>query len=99
MMPTRLRRASLVCLAVWLVIWVLWMVMRFLPVDGRGIPGIGPFLLASLVGIFVAPLLSAGLAVICLIRRDRRPADWVVLAVSLAIIPGEMMVFQATAWL
>lgn len=62
MAKTSLRTAAMSCLAIWAAIWLMFLMMRFSPLDIRLIPGIGPFMLMALVVALMAPLVATGIA-------------------------------------
>jgi hypothetical protein len=70
-----LRIASISCLAIWVAIWLLFLLMRLSPLDITSSPGIGMVMLIALVIAFVAPIVATGLAGVALIRRSRAPLD------------------------
>ena len=99
MAKASLRNASIVCLAVWAGIWLLFLLMRFSPFDYRNIPGIGPALLVALAVALVAPVVAAGLAAAALIRQPRARLNWLTLGCAIAVFLGQVMLFGITRWM
>jgi hypothetical protein len=99
MAKVSLRNASILCLAAWATIWVLFLSIRFSSVDIRVIPGIGGFMLAALATTFVAPILSACLAAAALVRQPRSLAIWVTLGSAIVALLGQWFAFLVTSWL
>jgi hypothetical protein len=62
MAEVSLRTASISCLAIWLAIWLLFLLMHHSPFDIRTIPGIGMIMLTALLVALVAPIVATGLA-------------------------------------
>jgi len=94
-----LRIASLSCLAVWGVVWMFFLVMRFSPLDIRSIPGIGGILLIALGIALVAPVAAAGLAGVALLRQPRLPLNWLTLGCAIAVLFGQGLLFAVTRWM
>jgi hypothetical protein len=94
-----LRKAALLCLATWLGIWVVFMLMRFSPLDIRIIPGIGPLLLVALVVALLAPIVATILAAGALLRQPRDLKNLLTLGCALAALVGQMFIFAITKWL
>jgi predicted ABC-type exoprotein transport system permease subunit len=99
MRETSLRTASIYCLVIWAAIWVLFMLIRFSPLDIRIVPGIGPFMLLVLVVALVAPIVAIGLAGAALVRGPRTPRSWMVLGCAIAALFGQGILFAVTRWL
>jgi hypothetical protein len=94
-----LRKAALLCLATWLGIWVVFMLMRFSPLDIRIIPGIGPLLLVALVVALLAPIVAAILAGAALLRQPRDLQNLLTLGCALAALVGQMFIFTLSQWM
>lgn len=94
-----LRTASIYCLAAWALIWLFFIVIRLSSVDIRIIPGIGPYMLITLVVAVVAPIVAMGLAGVALVRQPRVPLDWLVLGCAIAAFLGQGVLFTITRWL
>ena len=94
-----LRIASVSCLAIWAAVWLLFVVMRFSPLDIRSIPGIGELLLVALGVALVAPVVAAGLAGVALLRQPRVPLNWLTLGCALAVLFGQGFLFLVTRWM
>jgi len=94
-----LRIASVSCLAIWAAVWLLFVVMRFSPLDIRSVPGIGGVLLVALGVALVAPVVAAGLAGVALLRQPRVPLNWLTLGCALAVLFGQGFLFLVTRWM
>lgn len=94
-----LRTASLLCLAIWSAVWLLFLLLRFSSLDVRSIPGAGPFLLSSLVVSALAPIVAAALAVAALAREPRLPVNWLTFAAASAVLLAEALLFLSSRWL
>ena len=94
-----LRKASILCLMIWLAIWFVFMLMRFSPLDIRIIPGIGILLLVSLAVALLAPIVATTLAAAALLRQPRDPKDLMTIGCSFAALVGQMYLFAITKWL
>src|ERR1700750_1638959 len=99
MAKASLRNASIVCLAVWMGIWLLFLLMRFSPFDYRDIPGIGPALLIALAVALFAPIVAAGLAAAALIRQPRVQLNWLMLGCAIAVLLGQTVLFGISRWM
>ena len=94
-----LRIAAVYCLAIWVAVWVVFMAIRFLPVDIRVIPGIGPIMLLALVVALAAPVVAAVAAGASVIREPRARLNWLTLGAALCVLFGQVMLFAATKWM
>jgi hypothetical protein len=94
-----LRSASLFCLVIWVLIWLLFLLIRISSFDIRNIPGIGPIMLAALVAVLLAPIAAMVLAVVALFRQPRLLLNWLALACAVSIFLGQGLLFFATRWL
>jgi hypothetical protein len=94
-----LQTASIYCLALWLAIWVLFLLMRLSPFDIRGIPGIGVIVLIALAIALVAPILATALAAAALIRQPRVPLNLLTFGCAVAALVGQVFLFLITRWL
>jgi hypothetical protein len=94
-----LRKGSIYCLAIWAAIWLMFMLMRFSPLDIRVIPGIGIIMLGALVVALVAPLVSTVLAAVALFRPPREWLTVLTLACAFAVSAGQVLLFTMTRWM
>jgi hypothetical protein len=94
-----LRTASICCLALWVVIWLLFLLMRLSPLDIRDIPGIGMIMLIAFAVALVAPIVATGLAGASLIRQPRAPLDLLVFGCATAALFGQVFLFLVSRWL
>lgn len=94
-----LRNASVACLAIWAVIWFVFLSIRFSSFDIRIVPGIGPIMLAMLVTALLAPVAAIVLAAAALVRQPKAPMSWLTLACAVAIFLGQGALFAVTRWL
>ena len=94
-----LRTWSIYCLAIWAAIWLMYMLMRFSPLDIRIIPGIGAVLLGSLVVALVAPIVATVLAAAALFRQPRSLLSLLTLACAIAVFFGQVLLFSMTGWM
>lgn len=99
MAKVSLRTASISCLAIWLAIWLLFLLMRFSPLDIRNIPGIGMIMLVALAVALVAPIVATGFAGVALARQPRVPLNWLTLGCAIAALLGQGLLFLITRWL
>jgi hypothetical protein len=97
MAKVQLRTASVVCLAIWLAIWLLFLFMRFSPLDIRNIPGIGPITLVALALALAAPIVATGLAGAVLVRQ-RRPVNVLTFGFAIAALLGQTLLFLVAKW-
>ena len=94
-----LRNASILCLAIWVVTWLLFLLMRLSPLDIRGMPGIGMVMLTALVVALVAPILATGLAFAASVRQPRVQSNWLTLGCALAAVFLQVALFLVSGWL
>jgi hypothetical protein len=94
-----LRVASIVCLAVWAAIWLLFLAMRLSPVDIRSIPGIGIIMLTALGVVLLAPIGAAALAGAAFVRQPRVPQNWLLLGCAIAALVSQGALFLVSKWL
>ena len=94
-----LRTGSMICLATWAGIWLLFLLMRFSPFDIRSIPGIGIILLVALAVTVLAPIAAIGLAGAALARGPRLPFNWRTLGYAVAALCGQALLFFSSRWL
>lgn len=94
-----LRSASISCLAIWLAIWLVFLLMSLSPLDIRNIPGIGMVMLVALAVALVAPLLATGLAGAALVRQPRAPLNLLIFGCSVAALLGQVLLFLVSSWL
>jgi hypothetical protein len=94
-----LRTASIACLAVWIAVWLLFLLMRISPLDIRGIPGIGKILLVALAVALLAPIVATGLAGAVLLRQPRVPLNWLILGFAISALFGQGFLFLMTRWM
>jgi hypothetical protein len=99
MLKASLRTAAILCLAIWAVIWLVFLFLRLSPLDIRSIPGIGLLLLVALAVALMAPIVATGLAGAALIRKPRVPLNWLTLGCAIAALFGQGLLFLATRWL
>ena len=99
MSKSSLRTASISCLAIWAAVWVLFLAMRFSPLDYRVIPGIGMILLGALGVALVAPIVAIGLAGAASVKQPRVPLNWITLGCAIAALFGQGLLFLITKWL
>jgi hypothetical protein len=94
-----LRTASIYCLVVWAVIWLLFLSIRLSSFDIRVIPGIGPVMLIALVAALLAPIVATGLAVAALVRQPRAQPNWLTLGGAIVALFGQAILFLSSRWL
>jgi multisubunit Na+/H+ antiporter MnhG subunit len=94
-----LRAASIYCLAIWVAIWLLFLLMRFSPFDIRVIPGIGGIMLLALIIVLLAPIVAMVLAAAAVFRQLREPLNWLTLGCSVAAFFCQAAVFLISRWL
>jgi hypothetical protein len=94
-----LRTASIFCLAIWMAIWLLFLLMRLSPLDIRRIPGIGIVMLIALAVVLLAPVVATGLAGAALVRQPRAPQNLVVFGCAIAALLGQVLLFLISRWL
>ena len=99
MAKASLRTASIYCLALWVAIWFLFLLMRFSPLDIRGIPGIGMIMLIAFAVALVAPIVATGLAGAALVRQPRVLLNLLVFGCAIAALLGQVFLFLITRWL
>lgn len=94
-----LRTASIFCLAIWVAVWLLFLLIRFAPLDIRLIPGVGPVMLIALVVAFLAPLVATGFAAAAIVRQPGAPLNWLSLGCGIAALFGQAFIFFSSKWL
>jgi len=94
-----LRTASIYCLALWVAIWLLFLLMRFSPLDIRDIPGIGMIMLIAFAVALVAPIVATGLAGAALVRQPRVFLNLLVFGCAIAALLGQVFLFLISRWL
>ncbi len=99
MVKSSLRTASICCLALWVAIWFMFLLMRFSPLDIRGIPGIGTITLIALAVALVAPIVATGLAGAALVRQPRAPLNLLTFGCAIAALFGQVFLFLISRWL
>ena len=99
MVKASLRTGSISCLAIWAAVWLLFLLMRFSPLDIRSVPGIGMLLLAALGIALLAPIAAMGLAGAALVRQPRVLLNWLTLGCAIAALFGQGLLFLMTKWL
>jgi hypothetical protein len=99
MAKTILRAASVSCLAIWVVIWLAFLVMRLSPVDIRHIPDIGIIMLTAFAVAMASPILAAALSAAVLVRHPRAPRDLLIFVCAIAALLGQGFLFLITRWL
>lgn len=87
------------CLAIWAAIWLMFLMMRFSPLDIRVIPGIGPFMLMALVVALVAPIAATGTAGAALVRQPRAPMNWLTFGCAIIALLGQVHLIMISRWL
>jgi hypothetical protein len=99
MAKVSLRTASIYCLAIWMAIWLLFLLMRLSPLDIRNIPGIGMVMLIALAIALVAPIVATGLAGAALVREPRAPLNLLTFGCAIAALLGQGFLFLISSWL
>lgn len=99
MAKSSLRTASIYCLAIWAAIWLLFMLIRFSPLDIRFIPGIGPVMLIALVCALVAPIVATGLAGMALVLQPKVRPNWFTFGCAIAVLLGQVFLFSISNWM
>jgi hypothetical protein len=99
MAKVSLRTASISCLAIWVGIWLLFLLMRLSPLDIRNIPGVGMVMLIALLVALVAPMAATGLAGAALVREPRAPLNWLTFGFAIAALLGQVFLFLISSWL
>ncbi len=94
-----LRTAAIVCLAIWVAIWLLFLLIRLSPFDIRDIPGVGMVLLIALVVALVAPIAATALAGAALVREHREPLTLLTFGCALAVLLGQVVLFFVSSWM
>ena len=93
-----MRTASIYCLVVWVVIWLLFLSIRISSFDIRVIPGIGPVMLIAMLTALLAPIVATGLAGAALVRQRSQP-NWLTLGGAIAALFGQAILFLSSRWL
>ena len=99
MAKASLRTASIFCLALWVAIWLLFLLMRLSPLDIRGIPGIGMIMLIALAIALMAPIVATGLAGAALVRQPRALLNLLTFGCAIAALLGQVFLFPISRWL
>lgn len=94
-----LRTASICCLALWLAIWVMFLLMRLSPFDLRGIPDIGLIMPLALAVALLASIIATLLAGAALIRQPRVLLNLMAFGCAIAALFGQMLLFLISSWL
>ena len=98
-MRISLLTASKYCLALWAAIWVIFMAIRFSPLDIRVVPGAGPIMLALLIAALLAPIGAIGLSIAAVARQPRAGPGWIMLGLAMAALFGQACLFMVTRWM
>lgn len=99
MAKTILRAASVSCLAIWLLIWLAFLLIRLSSFDIRQIPGVGIIMLIAFAVAVATPILAAGLGAAALFRQPRAPRDLLIFGCAIAALLGQAFLFLVTRWL
>jgi hypothetical protein len=99
MAKVSLRSTSVSCLGIWAAIWLMFLMMRFSPLDIRVIPGIGPIMLMALIIALVAPIVATGISGAALVRQPRLALNWLTFGCAIAVLVGQWILFTITSWL
>ena len=99
MAKASLRTASIYCLALWVAIWFLFLLMRLSPLDIRRIPGIGMVMLTAFAVALMAPIVATGLAGAALVRQPRAPLNLLTFVCAIAALLGQVFLFLISRWL
>ena len=99
MAKVSLRNTSVCCLAIWAAIWLMFLMMRFSPLDIRVIPGIGPIMLMALIVALVAPIVATGIAGAALVRRPRVALNWLTFGCAIIALLGQVCLIMISTWL
>jgi hypothetical protein len=99
MAKASLRTASILCLVIWVAIWLMFLLIRISPFDIRNIPGSGIALLIALVVAMVAPLVATVLAGAALFRQPRAPLTLLILGCAIAALLGQASLFLVSRWM
>jgi hypothetical protein len=99
MTKVSLRTASISCLAIWVAIWLLFLLMRLSPLDIGNIPGVGMVMLIALMVALVAPIVATGLAGAALVREPRAPLTLLTFGCAIAALLGQVFLFLISSWL
>jgi hypothetical protein len=99
MAKASLRTASISCLAIWVGIWLMFLLMRLSPFDIRGIPGVGIFVLVALAVALLTPIAATGLAAAALVRQRGVPVNWLTFGCAVAVLLGQVFLFLSSRWL
>ena len=94
-----LRSASIFCLGIWALIWLLFLLIRISSFDIRPIPGIGPVMLLALCTALLAPIAAMVLACIAVISQPKVSLNWLALIGAVAVFLGQGLLFFVTSWL
>ena len=94
-----LRTASISCLAIWVAIWLLFLLLRFASLDIRVIPGVGGVMLVALAVALLAPIAATALAAAALVRQPRMPLNWITFGCASAAFFGQDFLFLISRWL
>jgi len=94
-----LRKVAIFCLALWALIWLVFLSMRVLPFDIRSVPAIGIVMLVSFAVAFLAPIIATGLAGAALALQPRSRLDLLTLTWAIAALVGQVFLFLISRWL
>jgi purine-cytosine permease-like protein len=94
-----LRTASVLCLAIWGLIWLAFLVMRFSTLEIRQVPSIGIIMLSAFAVALATPILATGFAAAGLVRHPRTPRDTLIFGCAVAALLGQIFLFLITRWL
>ena len=94
-----LHNTSVSCLAIWAAVWLMFLIMRFSPLDIRVIPGIGPIMLLAFIAALVAPIVATAVAGAALVRQPRLSLNWLIFGCAIAVLLGQGILFTITRWL
>jgi hypothetical protein len=94
-----LRKASIYCLLIWAVIWLMFLMIRFSSFDIRVLPGIGPIMLIALIVALLAPVAATVLAGAALVRQPRAALNWLIFVGAIVVLLGQTHLFMISRWM
>jgi hypothetical protein len=94
-----LRSASVICIAIWGAIWLLFFLVRHSTFDVSRHPSLGSVALVMLVTVAITPIAATGLAVAAVVRRPTGLLNWITLGCAIAALSGQIYLFSSSRWL
>lgn len=94
-----LRSAALICIALWVAIWLVFIGVRLSSFDVSQHPSLGRLALILLLTVLMAPLLAIGFGIAAVLQRPAVLSNWITLACAGAALVLQTLLFLVTRWM